>query len=123
MALILVMSGPNDGDYHPLSEQPVVIGRHEDCTLQILDRMVSRRHIEVTASEPGRFCVRCLQTTNGTQVNNRAIDSESPLMDGDVISIGETMLLFVDQDLPQDEDGLNRLRRRGERRRSTILGQ
>ena len=123
MALILVMSGPNDGDYHPLTEKAVVIGRHEDCDLQILDRMVSRRHIEVVSTNSGGFCVRSLQTTNGTQVNNREIAAESSLVDGDVIRIGETMLLFVDQELPQDEEGLNRLRRRGERRRSTILGQ
>ncbi len=68
------------------------IGRSEDNQLRLLDPGVSRRHVLVMAT-PGGYTIRDLGSQNGTYVNGTRID-ESPLTDGDRITIGEINLVF-----------------------------
>ena len=53
MAFLLVVSGPNEGDFHPLAQQSVTIGRTDTCTIQLLDEEVSREHLSVRFNEAG----------------------------------------------------------------------
>ena len=57
-----------------------------------LDPGVSRRHVLVMAT-PGGYTIRDLGSQNGTYVNGNRVD-ESPLTDGDRITIGEINLVF-----------------------------
>ncbi len=68
------------------------IGRSEDNQLRLLDPGVSRRHVLVMAT-PGGYTIRDLGSQNGTYVNGNRVD-ESPLTDGDRITIGEINLVF-----------------------------
>jgi len=68
------------------------IGRSEDNQLRLLDPGVSRRHVLVMAT-PGGYTIRDLGSQNGTYVNGSRVD-ESPLTDGDRITIGEINLVF-----------------------------
>jgi hypothetical protein len=68
------------------------IGRSEDNQLRLLDPGVSRRHVLVMAT-PGGYTIRDLGSQNGTYVNGTRVD-ESPLTDGDRITIGEINLVF-----------------------------
>jgi hypothetical protein len=68
------------------------IGRSEDNQLRLLDPGVSRRHVLVMAT-PGGYTIRDLGSQNGTYVNGSRVD-ESPLADGDRITIGEINLVF-----------------------------
>lgn len=68
------------------------IGRSEDNQLRLLDPGVSRRHVLVMAT-PGGYTIRDLGSQNGTYVNGNRVD-ESPLADGDRITIGEINLVF-----------------------------
>jgi hypothetical protein len=68
------------------------IGRSEDNQLRLLDPGVSRRHVLVMAT-PGGYTIRDLGSQNGTYVNGTRVD-ESPLADGDRITIGEINLVF-----------------------------
>ncbi len=68
------------------------IGRSEDNQLRLLDPGVSRRHVLVMAT-PGGYTIRDLGSQNGTYVNGARVD-ESPLTDGDRITIGEINLVF-----------------------------
>ncbi|NIM61855.1 MAG: FHA domain-containing protein, partial [Acidobacteria bacterium] len=47
MAFLLVVGGPNEGDFHPLPKETVSVGRDEACTVQIVDEAVSRHHLKI----------------------------------------------------------------------------
>jgi len=64
----------------------MVIGRGENCDVQIPLENVSRRHCEITLAGAD-VKVKDLASSNGTYVNNRRIN-ESPLKAGDRLVIG-----------------------------------
>lgn len=90
-------------EYYPLNsptlrtivieEFPFVIGRGETAQLQIKSESISRAHAEITKSPQG-YLIRDLNSTNGTAVNGQPI-SESPLEDGDSVSVAGTELTFI----------------------------
>jgi len=47
MASIIVITGPQEGDYYPLGHRTNVIGRDEALPIQILDERVSRKHMRI----------------------------------------------------------------------------
>ncbi len=69
-----------------------VIGRGQDCDLQLLDQGVSRRHVDVQFD--GQYAVAYdLGSTNGTTVNGHDVGSHQ-LQHGDVIRVGHTRLVY-----------------------------
>jgi hypothetical protein len=81
-----------DGSRVELGEDPVCIGRSEDCEIQLADKNVSRRHAEVRR-EGGGFVIVDLDSTNGTRVNDGRVKRRD-LTDGDEIQVGATTLRF-----------------------------
>lgn len=82
-----------------------VIGRARDVAVRLADTTVSPRHAEVTVSdEDGRVRVRDLGSRNGTLVNGLLV-SEAELSDGSRIEVGNTTLVVVIDDQPDDGDG------------------
>ena len=47
MASIIIISGEQKGEYLPLGRRIDVIGRAESLPMQILDDMVSRKHLRI----------------------------------------------------------------------------
>ena len=122
MALIIFVTGPNNGDYSPLGGTPIIIGRDDECDLQIVDPVVSRKHLEVVFdSDSNSARAVNLGSTNGTRLNDREIETEAALNDGDVIQIGDTLLLYVVKDVPDIEEAVNNYRRRGVGKHSTLI--
>ncbi len=79
-------------------ENSVTIGRNPQNTLQLDQEDVSRRHAEVYF-ENGEYFVRDMGSRNGTAVNDQDIRGESRgLRDGDRLSIGSTILKFIQDD-------------------------
>ena len=69
-----------------------VIGRGQDCDLQLFDQGVSRRHIDIQYD--GRYAVVYdLGSTNGTAVNGQPVGSHQ-LRHGDVLRIGHSRLVY-----------------------------
>ena len=81
-----------DGTRVDLGEDPVTIGRLDDCEIQLSDKNVSRRHAEVRPEGSG-FVVVDLDSTNGTRVNDARIKRRE-LSDGDEVTVGATTLRF-----------------------------
>lgn len=81
------------GERIALGDQVVSFGRHPDCTIVLNDPNVSRRHAEVRPVGSG-YIVVDLGSTNGTKINGARIDSERPLHDGDILSLGTTHVRF-----------------------------
>jgi hypothetical protein len=76
-----------------IEHSPFKIGRCETSDLQIDSVQVSREHAQIY--QRGHiWSIRDLGSTNGTEVNGKAIQ-ESVLSDGDILAIAETEMTFV----------------------------
>lgn len=80
------------GERVPVVDRVVSFGRLPDCTVTLNDPNVSRHHAEI---RPGAAIVLVdLGSTNGTLVNGVRITGPHPLLDGDVISMGQSHVRF-----------------------------
>lgn len=123
MASILIVSGPNEGDYHPLRGSTIEVGRDEGCTIQIADDRVSRRHLRIRFDDRDRsYHAVDEKSANGTLHNDRRITADTRLADGDILAIGRTELMFSELDFTDDETAFKHYRKKGERGKSTIIG-
>jgi len=92
-AWFVMRSGPRAGKQFGLSTGRNIIGRDASrCDLILDDASVSAQHAQVRY-ERGQFVIYDLASTNGTFVNNRRIQRQ-PLMDNDVVRLGNTTLVF-----------------------------
>ena len=89
--LVLIEDGA-DAKAFPLERDVVVIGRLGDSDVVLPDPEISRRHAEVRR-ENGEFVLQDLGSTNGTLVNDEAVQ-ERTLREGDRIGIGGSVLEF-----------------------------
>ncbi len=100
-----------------------MIGRDEALLIQILDNMVSRKHLQIRFDEKtGKYYAYDMKSRNGVYINNQRISGETPLVDGDVILVGLTTLLFVDKDFKDKDSALLHYKKVGERMRVTVYG-
>ncbi len=81
-----------DGERHEVGKRVVVLGRSQDCDIQLADPNVSRRHAELR-QENGSFRIVDLGSTNGIEVNGRRL-RQATLEDGDTIVLGSTEVVF-----------------------------
>jgi FhaA, N-terminal domain/FHA domain len=86
-----------DGERHEVDKRVVVLGRAQDCDIQLADPNVSRRHAELRQEETSYWIVD-LGSTNGLEVNGRRL-RQAKLEDGDRITLGSTELVF-ERELP-----------------------
>jgi len=123
MASIIIASGEHEGDYYPLGRRTNVIGRAEQLPIQVLDHEVSRKHLQIRFDQAtGRYHALDMQSRNGVFINGHRITTEAVLNDGDRIRIGDTELLFVNQDFDDKESALHQYKKIGERSRPTFMG-
>ncbi|MEQ9407269.1 MAG: EAL domain-containing protein [Fuerstiella sp.] len=74
----------------PVQTQPFTIGRHSDNTVCIANGTVSGHHAEIL--EAGReLLVRDRDSTNGTLLNGRRLQTVEVLRDGDILHFGNVM--------------------------------
>ena len=80
--LVSLAEGPNI-----LLDKPIVlIGRHEECDIQLDSRKISRKHCCI-AQVNDYLVVRDLGSTNGLRING-VRTNEGTLRDGDELTIG-----------------------------------
>jgi sigma-B regulation protein RsbU (phosphoserine phosphatase) len=77
----------------PMTDGRMIIGRGEDSHVFLPDYRLSRRHAEVEQRIDGFYIVD-LGSTNGTFLNGQRIVGERRLSDGDLISLGDSRLVF-----------------------------
>jgi hypothetical protein len=71
----------------------VVLGRAPDCDVVIPDRSVSKYHARIGYAE--EVTIADLGSTNGTYLNGRRVDAETPLRSGDRIALGAAKIVFL----------------------------
>ncbi|MCH2129884.1 MAG: sigma 54-interacting transcriptional regulator [Pirellulaceae bacterium] len=101
---LLLLNGPTPGTtvrLDPTSPE-VTIGRHHTRELQLDDERVSRLHAKVIFEEEQWHVVDC-ESTNGTSLNAQPVN-RALLEAGDLIRIGERLILFVKNLGVEDED-------------------
>ncbi|AGL02239.1 FhaA domain-containing protein [Desulfoscipio gibsoniae] len=90
--LLEVVEGALAGKRFTLDSSQAVIGRGEICDICLPDNSISRRHAAL--SRTGRhFVIKDRSSTNGTYVNGVKV-TERELVDGDIIKMGNTVLIF-----------------------------
>lgn len=93
LAWLAVQGGPYAGKQFGLADGRNIIGRDGTRSDFILDdELVSGQHAQVRF-ENGQFVIYDLASTNGTLVNGRRVQRQ-PLMDNDVIRLGNTQIVF-----------------------------
>jgi hypothetical protein len=91
---LFVDKGPVEGEKFRVSETgKTLVGRARVCDVSIVDFKLSRIHCEIEASD-GRFVIRDLGSRNGTHLNEKKLEGDANLNDGDVIKIGDTFMSF-----------------------------
>ncbi len=122
MASLIVVSGPNEGDYYPLGKRTVVLGRDEGCPVQILDDLVSRKHVQIRHEESDdSHHALDMKSANGMLVNSRKVESEVVLQDGDMIELGSSKVMYTVETFEDRESASEHYKKRGERQRGTLL--
>ncbi|MDA1008030.1 MAG: ATP-binding protein [Planctomycetota bacterium] len=96
MASLSIIHGPDLGKriVLPLGDGQL-LGRSSEA-LPSSDRMMSRRHAELTPERDGGWAIRDLASRHGTRVNGERIESPRRLRDGDQVRCGETLFLYED---------------------------
>jgi pSer/pThr/pTyr-binding forkhead associated (FHA) protein len=122
MASIIVISGEQKGEYLPLGRLTNVIGRAEALPMQILDDMVSRKHLRIRYDEnTNEHSAEDMNSKHGVIINNRKITELTTLKEGDQIRIGQTTLMFTEKDFDDRESALEHYKKAGERQRPTMI--
>nr|MBA3822034.1 FHA domain-containing protein [Deltaproteobacteria bacterium] len=69
-----------------------IVGRDVGCRLRFNDPGVSRRHLRFVRRQDDEVFVEDLGSSNGTQLNGRAVTSPIRIHDGDAIMVGSRAL-------------------------------
>jgi pSer/pThr/pTyr-binding forkhead associated (FHA) protein len=83
-----------------LSEEDVIIGRVDDCDIQIVSNNVSRRHARISFSNE-EYKIEDLGSTNGIYINGVKVE-RCILRKHDVLEIGGIKILFIEEKVMQD---------------------
>lgn len=91
-----------NGDHFPLDQTVINIGRRTGNSLVIDDLHISREHAQIRSGNSG-FILFDLNSTGGTFVNGRRI-SQHTLQPGDVISLSNHPLIYVEDTMALEND-------------------
>ncbi len=91
----VMRSGPTPGATYSLEGDQLVIGRDSSSSIAINDAEVSRKHARLNF-QGGKYVIEDLGSTNGTFVNGQRVSAAVVLKSGDVVSLGEQIVLLYE---------------------------
>lgn len=71
----------------------LTVGRSREADVRIDDRYASGVHARIFPRD-GRYYVEDMNSTNGTLLNEAELTGEARLVDGDLVTIGDTLFRF-----------------------------
>ncbi len=89
---LIVRRGPQPNQVHELVKDVITMGRDITNDVVINDPEVSRHHCRLTRTSAG-YTLEDLGSTNGTFVNGQRLSGARPLANGDMIGLGETVMM------------------------------
>jgi len=123
-AYLVVRRNDGFGDVFPLTPgQRYTLGRATTNRIVLKDDLCSREHAEVFDVD-GHWELRDLNSLNGTRLNGERLDQEEELAPNDLVHLGKTDLIFVEDmsqlpDLPmqpRSDEGVSIKKRLGQTR-------
>ena len=97
MPTLIALDGPNRGSVLSLEPGKNVIGRDGAVPIRLPDPSVSRRHAVITLEDGGACTLSDLGSTNATYLNGIRITHSRKLEHGDEVTVGNTILLYLDE--------------------------
>jgi pSer/pThr/pTyr-binding forkhead associated (FHA) protein len=91
----VMRSGPTPGVTFPLEGDQIIVGRDASNGVAINDAEISRKHSRLSF-QGGKYVLEDLGSTNGTFVNGQRLAGPVVLKPGDVIALGEQIVLMYD---------------------------
>jgi pSer/pThr/pTyr-binding forkhead associated (FHA) protein len=105
MTCLIIISGPNEGQMFTFETDEHLLGRGDDCSIQLVDEKASRNHCKVTCHAGNslggtdipskQWIVEDLGSSNGTTLDGVKIEAIAPLSEGNMIGIGTTKAVFL----------------------------
>ena len=89
---LVVRRGPQPHQNYEITQETTTLGRDIASDIVINDRETSRHHLRLLRSDDS-ITVEDLGSTNGTFVNGKRVSGITPLQNGDMIGLGETVIL------------------------------
>ncbi|HUQ09386.1 MAG TPA: AAA family ATPase [Steroidobacteraceae bacterium] len=108
--MVLSTDGKTVAELHLVAGRKVV-GRTPDNDLQIDSKFISRHHCQVVTGSDGISVIEDLNSTNGIMVGGKRVRRHT-LRDGDVVTMGQHEILYIDgvgEHLADTHDDLPRL--------------
>ena len=94
---LVITSGPQEGHNIPLLLKEITVGRATSNAvweIGLQDQSVSRPHAKLKYQEE-TWILYDLGSSNGTKINNTPVTEQGrPLRDGDIITFGQTLVLY-----------------------------
>lgn len=91
----VMRSGPTPGVTFPLEGDQLIIGRDSSNNVPINDAEISRKHSRLSF-QGGKYVLEDLGSTNGTFINGQRLSGPAVLKPGDIVSLGEHIVLMYD---------------------------
>ena len=123
MACLYISEGPAAGHVFALERHSLVLlGRDDECSFQILDERVSRRHLQIKFDDKERrhYAID-YESSNGVEVNGKRIQAPTALKSGDVIKLGNSTVMYSVEDLPDAQTAREAWFKRGQANLKTML--
>jgi len=79
-----------------LKKEDVLIGRGDDCDIQIRSQTVSVHHARIHRTSRG-WAISDLDSHNGTKLNGRYINQPLLIFDEDMLTFGDKVFIFYDK--------------------------
>ena len=92
--LLVVVSENFFGRCFVIREAMTIVGRRAKCDIQVGDPLVSKVHCVFTADNEGNFFIEDLDSRNSTFLNKKPVKKKTPVLYGDRIVIGNTIMRF-----------------------------
>ncbi len=99
-AALLVVGGDLNGTIFDLLEKVIGIGRNADNQIALEFNGISRYHFKLHASGETHVLEDC-GSKNGTYLNNKKVESLTPLAKGDIIKVGSIALKYLPKGDPE----------------------
>lgn len=88
----LLLKSPESTRWITIND-PFTVGQHKDNELIVSDDFVSSRHCQIFRDNT-EWMIHDLNSTNGIYVNHQKV-SEKVLRDGDMVQIGNLLMIFM----------------------------
>jgi hypothetical protein len=105
-AAVRIVQGWHEGREYPVVKERTILGRDEAVDILLLrDMAVAKRHAALRRDGERFLLQRMEGPAQDTRINDRVIDDQGPLQDGDRIQLGATVIRFLLRSAHKKEAG------------------